>query len=131
MPSIEIDDQTAMAISLAADTAGVTPGEVVRLLVARSRPAASPAAMQPGEMTWVEIHALYDGHRTRGTFDPTTHRVTLSDGPLEGRSFKSPSGAAIAVVSHYRPGVNPNRNGWSFWTVTSSGDLLQSLRHQR
>jgi hypothetical protein len=82
------------------------------------------------ELDSVTIHAVYEGHRTRGVYEPATRRVTIVDGPLAARSFKSPSGAAIAVVSHYRPGVNPNRNGWSFWTVTDSGDLLQSLRQR-
>jgi hypothetical protein len=131
MATIEIDDQTATAIRLAADTADITPGEVIRRLVDRSRPSSGAMKTQAAESEKVPIHAVYEGHRTAGTYEVATHRVTITDGPLTSRSFKSPSGAAIAVVTHYQPGVNPNRNGWTFWTVTNSGDLLQSLRHRR
>ena len=35
---------------------------------------------------------------------------------------------AIAVVTGLHPEVNPNRNGWSFWTITATGKRLQSIR---
>ena len=129
MPLVEIDERTAMAVNLAAEMAGVTPGEVIRRLVERSRPAVvgsqSPEVASPAG---VAVHAIYDGHRTGAVYERATHRVTISDGPLAGTSYKSPSGAAIAVVKNSRPDVNPNRNGWSFWTVTDTGRLLQTLR---
>lgn len=130
MATIDVDEQTAFALRLAADTAGISEGEVVRRLIERHRPSAEPTDSITSSAT-VAVHTVYEGHRTAATYDPTTHRVTITDGPLAGRSFKSPSGAAIAVVAHYRPSVNPNRNGWSFWTVTSSGELLQTLRRPR
>ena len=100
-----------------------------RRLVERSRPAAV-GALSPGvaPAAGVAVHAVYDGQRTAGVYDQATHRVTISEGPLAGTSYKSPSGAAIAVVTNCRPDVNPNRNGWSFWTVTTTGRLLQTLR---
>jgi hypothetical protein len=76
----------------------------------------------------VFIHADYDGHRMHATFDPTTKAVVLVGGPLDRMAFSTPSGAARAVVQHHRPGIDPSRNGWTFWTVTESGRLLQSLR---
>lgn len=130
MPTIEVDDQTASALRLAADTAGISEGEVVRRLIERHRPQEEATAHRAGSAT-VAVHAVYEGHRTAATYEPATHRVTITEGPLAGRSYKSPSGAAIAVVTHYRPSVNPNRNGWTFWTVTSSGELLQTLRSRR
>ncbi|MEV5252853.1 hypothetical protein AB0K98_13965 [Streptomyces werraensis] len=40
------------------------------------------------------------------------------------------SGPVDAWVTHYKPGVNPNRNGWSFWVLDDgSGGLLQTIRH--
>ncbi|MCG7285454.1 hypothetical protein MHY85_05620 [Cellulomonas sp. ACRRI] len=131
MPHIEVDNQTAFAIQLAADTAAISPGEVIRRLIERSRPAAfsTAATVDEGLDGGLEIHAIYDGHRTNAVYELASRRVTITDGPLAGKSFKSPSGAAIAVVSRFRPDVNPNRNGWSFWTVTGTGELLQSVRH--
>lgn len=130
MPKIEVDDQTASALRLAADTAGISEGEVVRRLIERHRPEAESRGDRAAVAT-VAVFALYEGHRTTATYEPATHRVTITEGPLAGKSYKSPSGAAIAVVTHYRPSVNPNRNGWTFWTVSSSGELLQTLRRQR
>jgi hypothetical protein len=106
MPVVEIDERTAMAVNLAAEMAGVTPGEVIRRLVERSRPAGAGAqSPEVASLARVAVHAVYDGHRTAAVYDQATHRVTNS-----------------------RPDVNPNRNGWSFWTVTTTGRLLQTLR---
>jgi hypothetical protein len=69
----------------------------------------------------VDIHVDYDGRRIAASFDPRTSAVRFADGPLTGKSFKSPSGAAGAVVTRLRPGVDPNRNGWTFWTITGTG----------
>lgn len=104
-------------------------GEVVARLVAETATASpGPEAGEGGGET-VEVFCDYEVHRTSGRFDRRTHRVDVTSGPLSGRSFKSPSGAAIEVVTHYKPTVNPNRNGWSFWVLDDgSGHLLQSLR---
>lgn len=57
------------------------------------------------------VYADYDGHRTHASYDPDTTRIDVTFGPLAGRSFKTPTGAARAVVAHYKPGISPNRNG--------------------
>lgn len=78
----------------------------------------------------VLIYADYEGNRTRARYF-TPARVEITDGPLKGRSFRSPTGAARAVVRHYNPSVNDNRNGWSFWRIDNGGDpraWLQSIR---
>jgi hypothetical protein len=110
---------------------GRSAGEVVASLVA----AASMPAPARGETEHREsadrlaVFADYEGHRTQGNYDPKTTRIDITSGPLAGRSFKSPTGAARAVVAHYKPGVSPNRNGWSFWTLDDgSGRFLQSIR---
>ncbi|MFJ3990239.1 hypothetical protein ACIPWY_16535 [Streptomyces sp. NPDC090032] len=59
----------------------------------------------------VGVYVDYEGHRTRGSYDRDTKRIDITSGPLAGQSFKSPTGAARAVVAHYKPDVNPNRNG--------------------
>lgn len=58
-------------------------------------------------------------------------RVEIVDGPLMGTSFKTPTGAARAVVRHYNASVNDNRNGWGFWQIDNGGGprvWLQSIR---
>ncbi|WP_327712488.1 hypothetical protein OG912_33095 [Streptomyces sp. NBC_00464] len=75
----------------------------------------------------IELHAVYEGRRTTAYYDPPSHTVTIPSGPGRG-VYESPSGAAVAMVRALNPHVNPNRNGWSFWTVTTTGALLQSIR---
>ncbi len=75
----------------------------------------------------VEIHAVYEGRRIQAHYDPSSRTVTIPSGPGRGQ-YETPSGAAVAVVHALNPQVNPSRNGWSFWTVTATGQLLQSIR---
>ncbi|MFI5532258.1 hypothetical protein ACIA8O_27365 [Kitasatospora sp. NPDC051853] len=130
MPQIEIDVQTARALEFAARIAGVTPGQVIaRLVEQASLLPASPDSKTDDNR--VAVHANYDGHRTNALFDPATHRVDIVSGPLENKSFKSPTGAASAVVHHYNPTVSTARNGWSFWFLSdNTGRMLQTIRHQ-
>lgn len=133
MPSIEVDDVTHRSIEFAAKMAGVSTGEVIARLVAESTAPTAPTATEaPGAGDQrASIFADYGGRQTRARFDPVTHRVEITTGPLAGKSYKTPSGAAIAVVSQHNPTVNPNRNGWGFWTLDDgSGRLLQVLRRR-
>ena len=127
MAAIEVDDGTKRTVSFAARMAGVTEGEIVRRLIAAS----SPAVEEPGlGHAGQPVFADYEGHRTRALYFAPA-RVEISDGPLRGRSFRTPSGAARAVVSHYNPGVNDNRNGWRFWQLDNGGGpraWLESIR---
>ncbi|MGV9420382.1 GmrSD restriction endonuclease domain-containing protein [Streptomyces sp. NPDC003674] len=75
----------------------------------------------------VEIHAVYEGQRVDAYYDPLSRVVRIPSGPGRGE-YETPSGAAVAVVHALNPHVNPNRNGWNFWTVTATGRLLQSVR---
>src|SRR5690349_21384781 len=98
----------------------MTHSEVVARMVQQARsaaPAALPARLADPERGKADIYVDYAGHRTHANFDALTRRVDVVDGPLTGQSFKSPSSAARAVVSHYKPGVSPQRNGWTFWTI--------------
>ena len=127
MATIEIDDSSKRAVSFAARMAGVTEGEIIRRLIAAS----SLAVEEPGPgHAGVPIFGDYDGHRTRALYF-APGRVEIVDGPLRGRSFKTPSGAARAVVGHYNPSVNDNRNGWRFWQIDNGGGprvWLESIR---
>ncbi|MDT5039468.1 MAG: hypothetical protein QOE51_453 [Actinoplanes sp.] len=87
--------------------ATVTEGEIIRRLVGASAQATEePDSADQG----VAIYADYEGHRVRARyFRPA--RVEIADGPLAGKSFKTPTGAARAVVRHYNPSVKDNPNG--------------------
>ncbi|MFE1550952.1 hypothetical protein [Streptomyces sp. NPDC058718] len=116
-------------VTLLARAWGVDGGGVVHRLLEHFEggaggPMAAASTVAGGA---VSVHARYDGHRIAAEFDPASESVTILAGPAEGR-YKSPSGAATAVLQAYNPGVAPHRNGWSFWVVDASGARLQSLR---
>lgn len=129
--TIEVDEQTYRSLEFAARMSGCTAGDVVARLVAEaSMP--TPAKEESEQLEGARgaaVYADYEGHRTQGRYDPRTTRIDIMSGPLTGQSFKTPTGAARAVVAHYKPGVSPNRNGWSFWMLDDgSGRFLQSIR---
>ncbi|MFI5960196.1 hypothetical protein [Cryptosporangium sp. NPDC051539] len=123
---IEVDEVTKQVISFAAKMDDVSEGEIIRRLVGRFALQPEP---DPGE-SGVAILAIYEGHEVRARFYGPA-RVVISDGPLAGQSFKTPTGAARAVVRHYNPQVNDNRNGWTFWQLDDGEgprSWLQTLR---
>ena len=133
MAQLEIDTRTARALEFAARMANVSPSQLVaRLIDQASLPTPyGEASGSPPSMTAerrVAIYADYEGFRTRRSStraEPGRHHL----GPARGRSHKSPTGAARAVVGHYKPTVSPHRNGWSFWSIDDgSGRTLQSIR---
>jgi len=129
---IEVDDHTDRAIEFAARMANLTKGEVVARLVEQASmpPFAPPVMDASGSVDVINVYADYAGHRTQGAYDPVTTRIDITSGPLAGRSFKTPTGAARAVVAHYNPVISPNRNGWKFWILSDgSGRSLQRVRH--
>lgn len=76
----------------------------------------------------IKVYVDYDDERIDAEYDPGAKTVLIVSGKLEGWLYNSPSGAASAVVRAYRPGVDPNRNGWTFWNVQDIGATLQSVR---
>ncbi|MCF3962874.1 hypothetical protein [Streptomyces fuscigenes] len=133
-PTIEVDEQTYRSIEFAARMSNATASEVVARLVraASAPPSVSAATSEGGAVPApkIGVYVDYEGHRTHGSYDPETKRIDITSGPLAGQSFKTPTGAARAVVIHYKPEVNPNRNGWSFWVRDDgSGEVLQTIRH--
>jgi len=128
--AIKVDERTYRSLEFAARMANTTVGQVVaRLVDQASMPEPATAETSEGS-SGIKVFADYGGHRTHGTFDLTTTRIDITSGQLAGRSFKTPTGAARAVVANYNPGVSPSRNGWSFWNLDDgSGRSLQSIRH--
>lgn len=130
MATIEVDEAVKRSVSFAARMADVTEGEIVRRLIAGS---SHEATGRDPRQAGVPVYADYEGHRTRALYFAPA-RVEIIDGPLEGKSFKTPTGAARAVVRHYNPSVNDNRNGWEFWQIDNGGGpraWLQSIRPLR
>ena len=128
MPKIDLTDSTYDQLTLLARAWEVTEGEAVERLLGRFR--------QPDQRTLstsdtgdeeVPIHAIYRGERSEGFFNRKTRRITLTEGPVQD-TFVAPSPAAAAFVTAVAPDVSGNRNGWSFWTVTATGEPLQSIR---
>ncbi|MFG3095581.1 hypothetical protein [Streptomyces sp. NPDC048202] len=126
--SISVDDATFAQILLLARAWDVSPGEAVRKLIEHFQRPVPTTRAESGDESGVSVHALYGGIRVEGVYDPSTQTLTVTDGPGAGH-YRSPSGAASAVLQAVNPLVKPNRNGWSFWTVTETGKLLQTLRH--
>lgn len=131
MPTVEVDEQTLNSLEFAAYMAGETPGQIVARLVQKaSVPGRAPEEQELTDLQpdWVKVYADYAGHRTQGRYDRITKRIDITSGPLAGQSFKSPTGAARAVVGHYKPEVNSNRNGWAFWMLEETGGVIQDIR---
>jgi hypothetical protein len=107
--------------------ANLSESAIIRRLIEVSALAESERA-QPSDRG-VDIYADYEGHRVQARYVAPT-RVEIVDGPLAGQSFKTPTGAARAVVRHHNPDINDNRNGWTFWQLDDSGARrpLQSIR---
>lgn len=144
MPAVILDHATDVALGLAADSEGISKGELVARMVAELEeapkqlvpapaPESAPAANQEpvdssASNAQVDVHFTYQQLDTSGLFDRATQHLTVTNGSLVGRVFKTPSGAAKAVVIASNSTANPSRNGWAMWTVTATGEPLQSLR---
>ncbi|MEW1752416.1 hypothetical protein [Streptomyces angustmyceticus] len=126
---VRLGAEASMKVSLLARAWGVDPEGVVLRLLEHFEGADAPAPAGPTSGL-VAVHALYSGHKVPGEYDPESQSLVILSGPAQGR-YKSPSGAATAVLQAYNPEVAPHRNGWSFWVVEATGARLQSLRRTR
>lgn len=128
MPIIEVDEDTKRTVSFAAQIANLSESAVIRRLIEQSTMASPESPREGGG--GVAIYADYDGRRVRARyFEPG--RVEILDGPLAGQSFKTPTGAARAVIRQYNPAVNDNRNGWKFWQLEGGSGSRRSLESIR
>ncbi|WP_433610529.1 hypothetical protein ACQP2P_41530 [Dactylosporangium sp. CA-139114] len=128
MEKIEVDDGTYRDLSLIARTGGLTHGQAVAFLIEQFHQASRATDAGRTAPDGVPVYATYQGQRVEGVFDATTGGLTVTSTPLAGAWFRSPSGAAKAVVSALKPGVTPNRSGYDFWFVASTGKTLASIR---
>lgn len=136
MPDVDPTMPTYQRFLLAAELLGISPDELARRLRApldnmgvRPSNVAREAAGHPEA---IDVHAKYLGRVIEAVFDRLTNTVTVTSGELEGRSYTSPSSAAIAVVEAINPGREAaNTNGRLFWIVNSTGQPLRSVLGQR
>lgn len=129
MTKIEVTTSTASRLTLLASAWETTiDGAIGRLIDRLTAEPSGSSVDTPAIEGHVAVHAVYDGQRSEGLYDPKTQALRITAGPASGKSFRRPSGAAIAVVEAVNPSVNPSRNGWSFWTISSNGETLQSIR---
>jgi hypothetical protein len=129
MKPLTVDDDVHDQVELLARAWSVSEGDVVRRLLDSFRNSSAPADISRSDAATVPVHAIYAGVRTEGLYDPVTESLSITTGQLAGRAFSKPSGAAVALVQALSPDVNPNRNGWSFWTLSKTGQRLQSIRN--
>ena len=130
MQQLTVTDAVYEQVTLLARAWSTNVSDVVDRLLRDFRGAEAEAA-SPGNAQQVAVHAIYAGVRTEGMYDRAARSLTITTGPLAGRTFSKPSGAAVALVAALRPGVHPNRNGWSFWVESSSGNRLQTIRYEK
>jgi hypothetical protein len=128
MATIEVDDDTKRTVSFAARMANLSESAIIRRLIETSALPDSERP-QPSEQG-TDVYADYEGHRVRARYVAPA-RVEIVDGPLAGRSFKTPTGAARAVVRHYNPDINDNRNGWTFWQLDNDSGARRPLQSVR
>lgn len=125
MPEITVSAETDRQLSLLASWDGTSKGEVVARLLANL------SKTETRSDDTVAVHKVYEKERIEGLYDPSSSTLTITSSPWSGEVFSKPSSAAIAVVQHFKPEANPNRNGWDFWRVTETGAPLQTLRSHR
>lgn len=131
MATISIPRQTHDRLELLARAWGVPVAAVIDRLLEEFQAGRQDPRQNSDDReasAGVKIYADYQGVRTEAQFDPVTHRVRVTSGPLAGQSWKSPSGAAVAVVRDANPRIRAERNGWGFWVVADTGEALQTLR---
>ncbi len=129
MKLIEVDDTTFRSLALAARARNVTIGEIVAWLVREVslKVEDRPVSLHTNEE--VRVYVRYHGERVEGRFDPVKKRLTLTSGPLAGKSFNSPSAAAVAVVSALNQNrERPNTDGWRFWRIADTNEPIDMLR---
>ena len=121
-----VADDVYEQVALLARAWAIAPSDVIRRLLTEFSRGGEQADGLP--LNEVAVHAVYAGMRTDGLYDPVTKALSITSGVLAGRTFKSPSGAAVALVAALNPSVHPNRNGWWFWVRSDTGELLKTMR---
>ena len=134
MKTIQISDATYEKLDFGARVAGVSIAELVDRLTSSVEDSVSsrtpPRGVEPEE---VRVFVSYRGKRIDGLLDLETQRLRIMDGSadLAGRSFRSPTQAAVEVVKLLNPErERPETNGWRFWRDLETGQIIDRV-HRR
>jgi hypothetical protein len=130
MGTVELDEETHSMVRFAARVFGVSEAEVIARFVAEYA-GRDATANRPEHDPWhpVAVYGDYDGRHVEGLYLPATKRLTVTGDPLPGARFKSPSGAARAVVTALKPERSAAQtNGWRFWRLADTDERLEVLR---
>lgn len=131
MKQLDVADDVHEQVTLLARAWNTSASDALRRLLAEFRGTRTQPAAAVSASDEEPVYVIYGGMRTDGLFNRANQSLTITSGPLAGRVFSRPSGAAVALVQMHSPEVNPNRNGWSFWIVSRTGERLQSIRYER
>lgn len=131
MPTVDLHQRDYRRLALLGRAWNLDVSGAVTRLLDEFEAGAPSAGTPPTFDDQVSVHAVYADQRVDGLFDRRTKRLRITSGPLADRTYRTPSGAAVAVVGLHNRSVNPNRNGWSFWLINETGELLQTLRGPR
>lgn len=112
-------------MALLARALGLTADETIAHLL---RLYAQPSSETPARADMLTpVYAIYQRRRIEGHFDRSTGVLNIPAGPGAGQ-YKTPSGAARAVITALHPQVSPIRTGWTFWRLAETGAHLEVLR---
>jgi len=132
--TIQISDTTYEKLDFGARMAGLTIAELVDRLTSSVEGSVSsatpPRSAEPEE---VRVFVSYRGKRIDGLLDLETQRLRITDGSaaLAGRTFRSPTKAAVEVVKLLNPDrERPETNGWRFWRDLETGQIIDRV-HRR
>ncbi|MFD4177254.1 hypothetical protein [Streptomyces anulatus] len=112
-------------MELLARALGITTSETIAHLLQLYAQPAPEAPVHANTLT--PVYAIYQRRRIEGHFDLSTGALNIPAGPGAGQ-YKTPSGAARAVIVALRPQVSPVRTGWTFWRLAETGAYLAVLR---
>jgi len=135
MPDVSLDRETYERLQLAARVARISIPEVIRRLASEvgdrsGAPPVDEVASHPG---WVPVFTGYQRQEVAAEFEPSSGRIRIASGNLDGEVFDTPSAAAMAVIRDLKPDrVSPHTNGWRFWkdsrTRRPIGDVYERRR---
>ncbi|MCL4686155.1 hypothetical protein KJ059_15565 [Myxococcota bacterium] len=135
MPDVILDPETYDRLQFAARVARISVPEVIRRLAREAAGPMDPTSADdvPCRSGWVQVFTGYQRQEVEAEFEPSSGRIRITSGNLEGELFDTPSAAAMAVIRDLKPDrMSPHTNGWRFWKDSRKrrpiGDLYERRR---
>lgn len=123
MSSIDVSADVHDKVRLLGRALDINEGEVIERLLQSFLDKGTDAKAE------VPVSAKYVGVVIEAAFNPKTQSVRILTGPLAGETYSTPSRAAGQAILAVKPTGSAFRNGWYFWRITETGELLKTLRH--